>query len=456
MKTATAPKQYLAQVKEQYEDLPYPERNPEDEKWRLNNPFLEALDHLNFYCYEGRNTFTDNFRALVAGGGTGDSTIFLAEQLRHTNAEIVYLDLSRASMQIAQKRAEIRGLKNIQWVHASLLDIPSLNLGAFDHINCSGVLHHLESPEAGLCVLASVLKENGAMALMVYGQYGRTGVYQLQEMLRHLTANAQSKPEKISIARQAIASLPPCNWFQHNRGLFNFEITTGGDAGLYDLLLHPQDRAYTVPQLYELVENCGLKLIDFLMPGGIGKATYNPLSFTQNQALIQAVSTLDMRSRQAVAELMAGTLMMHHFYVGKRIPPKPRADEPDNIPFFWAWVTEEVRREILKGLENALPGEQVLLRNGPRNNAHYISPGPYTAKMAQLIDSARTVGEILDTVRQEYALEDSSATREGLMQEWLKLYEVLNGHDWVLLRHKSVPRFPWAEELQARWKQALS
>ena len=38
--------------------------------------------------------------ALVAGGGTGDATIFLAEQLRHTNARVVHLDLSAASIAI--------------------------------------------------------------------------------------------------------------------------------------------------------------------------------------------------------------------------------------------------------------------------------------------------------------------------------------------------------------------
>ena len=61
----------------------------------------------------------DRVCALVAGGGTGDATIFLAEQLRGTNAEVVHLDMSQASIALAQARAQIRGLDNITWVQKS-------------------------------------------------------------------------------------------------------------------------------------------------------------------------------------------------------------------------------------------------------------------------------------------------------------------------------------------------
>ena len=53
---------------------------------------------------------------IVAGGGTGSVTVFMGEQLNHTNGEIVHLDLSAASMHIAQTRAKIRGLRNIIWI----------------------------------------------------------------------------------------------------------------------------------------------------------------------------------------------------------------------------------------------------------------------------------------------------------------------------------------------------
>ncbi len=141
---------HLPEVRRQYEDLPYPPRDPLDEKTRLIRTWLDELPMINHYCYGGRQTFRDGFRALVAGGGTGDATILLAEQLLGTGAEIVHVDLSAASIDVARRRAGVRGLDNIRWVHESLLGLPALGLGKFDYINCAGVLHHLADPDAGV------------------------------------------------------------------------------------------------------------------------------------------------------------------------------------------------------------------------------------------------------------------------------------------------------------------
>jgi SAM-dependent methyltransferase len=52
--------------------------------------------------------------------------------------------------------------------------------GKFDFVNCIGVLHHLASPLAGLQSLNTVLKPDGGMNLMVYGELGRRGIYDFQ------------------------------------------------------------------------------------------------------------------------------------------------------------------------------------------------------------------------------------------------------------------------------------
>jgi SAM-dependent methyltransferase len=139
----------LAIVQGHYQDYPYPYKNPEDETKRLLVISGEYLGELNHYLYKGKEDFNLGFRALIAGVGTGDSAIYMAEQLKDKNSEMVYLDFSKPSMEIAQKR----GLTNIKWVYDSILNIPKLNLGKFDYINCTGVLHHLKSPPNGLNIL---------------------------------------------------------------------------------------------------------------------------------------------------------------------------------------------------------------------------------------------------------------------------------------------------------------
>ena len=82
---------------------------------------------------------------LIAGGGTGSSACYMGEELRHTNAQvslfplvmmiqpqllqIVYLDFSPASLAIAQQRADIRQLDNVQFLLGSIEQIPHLGLG---------------------------------------------------------------------------------------------------------------------------------------------------------------------------------------------------------------------------------------------------------------------------------------------------------------------------------------
>ena len=179
-KTKTVKSEILKEVQDHYLDYPYPYRDPEDEKTRLMVMYNDYLGSMNHWLFEGKEDFKKGFRILIAGGGTGDSTVYLAEQLKdNKDAEIVYLDFSKNSMKIAQERAKNRGLSNITWINDSILNIPKLKLGKFDYIQCSGVLHHLESPDDGLKILSDSLTDRGGMSVMVYALYGRTGVYQV-------------------------------------------------------------------------------------------------------------------------------------------------------------------------------------------------------------------------------------------------------------------------------------
>merc|ERR1719228_1557635 len=124
----------------QYTEFPYPEFTElrmEDERShyaqapadRLGPVMLVpdlTLENLNHYLFRGEEDFEDNFRVLVAGGGIGDTTMFLAEQLNHTNAQIIYLDFSLESMKIAKWRAGIRYLKSIIFINDRIENIPNL------------------------------------------------------------------------------------------------------------------------------------------------------------------------------------------------------------------------------------------------------------------------------------------------------------------------------------------
>src|SRR3546814_20371030 len=77
------------------------------------------------------------------------------------------------------------------------------------------------------------------MGLMVYGTFGRSGVYPLQAVLRAMVGD-RPLAEQISFTRRLLANLPSTNLFSRNTVLSDH---TGSDAEMVDLLLHRQDRS---------------------------------------------------------------------------------------------------------------------------------------------------------------------------------------------------------------------
>jgi Methyltransferase domain len=125
----------------------------------------------------------------------------------------------------------------------------------FDVIICTGVLHHLAEPDAGLRALRSVLKPDGAMYLLVYAPYGRAGVHMLEEYGRTLSLGTSK--QELKDLYSVLRGLPQHHpLFAAQGGSREF---LDGDL-LADALLNPRHRSYSVPQLFDFLERNHLKL----------------------------------------------------------------------------------------------------------------------------------------------------------------------------------------------------
>lgn len=293
-------------LRAQYEAFPYPARDPADERKRLVTGSPSHLDELNHFVFGGRLNFAEPLEVLVAGGGTGDGTIMIAQQMADAGnpGGVTYLDLSDASRSIAEARARARGLSNVRFLRGSLLDLGGL--GTFDYIDCCGVLHHLDSPPAGLRSLAAALKPGGGIGVMVYAPLGRTGVYPLQAALRAMTGG-MTPTEKVALARRLIGQLPATNWLKRNPFVTDHQAS---DANLYDLLLHSCDRPYTVPELAALAEGAGLAVSALVEP-----ARYEPATWVKDPRVLKRLEGLTWLERAAWAEQVCGSLTKHIAYL---------------------------------------------------------------------------------------------------------------------------------------------
>jgi len=300
--------------KTRYDAYPYPERDPREETQRLLTGSPSSLYEIDHFVFGARRDWSQPFQVLVAGGGTGDGLIMLAQQLTDHAVphEITYIDASRKSMQTARDRAEIRSLENITFLTGDFTqEMPD---GAFDYIDCCGVLHHLPSPLSGLQKLASALTEGGGVGGMVYAPLGRTGVYPLQSAFGAMLADLPY-PDQVAEARQILAFLPKSNWLRRNPFVQDHKI---GDAGLFDLLLHDQDQPFWSDEVISLVTRSGLDFAGFVHAIKYDPAYYLPASKDHRTRS----DALKYPARARVAEELCGSMKNHIFYAVKGKPPE--------------------------------------------------------------------------------------------------------------------------------------
>ncbi|MBI4294159.1 MAG: methyltransferase [Betaproteobacteria bacterium] len=422
---------YLPQVRELYETFPFPARDPATE-----NPSAvpvsptDILGKINHHGFGGRRDFTKGFRALVAGGGTGDAAIFLAAQLRGTDAEVVCLDLSEASLAIARQRAALRKLEQrIRWIHGSILDVARLGLGRFDYISCLGVLHHLADPDEGLRALADVLGEGGAMGLMVYGRYGRLDIYAMQDLMRLINRDEPDLPAQVANLKAALRGLSPAHLLLRGRGREQIEALIANESNIVDTFLHAQDRAYTVPELYRFVEGAGLSVVNFTNFGHVVRLEYEPDIYLADAALKARLAARSLRERQAIAELLHGHMFLHTLYAARPGCRAASFRDPDMVPFFLTVPGAEAAERLRgRGAVKVRLSSRIVLA---------VAPSPPALACLALVDGARPLAEIW---REAAAVlgEDADRVAAAAAAD----LERFNAFNWLCLRHRSCPPPP--------------
>jgi len=237
-------------------------------------------------------------RILVAGCGTVQASVIAYS---NPGSQVVGIDISDTSLGHQRHLRETFGLTNLELYQGDLRDVGKIG-GTFDLIVSTGVLHHMAQPEAGLAALKSVLSPDGAMFIMVYASIGRAGVYLLQDAFRRM--GLTQAPEDVAFVRETLDTLPPGHPVQFYRAC---APDLGYDAGIVDTFLHPQDRAYDVPQILEWVRGAGLGFQSWME-----NARYEPYAHLA-PALVAKLENLPDEERWATVEALLGTAMRHLF-----------------------------------------------------------------------------------------------------------------------------------------------
>lgn len=282
-----------AKVRAQYEENPYP-------RWR-HLPTPTPCDSVETYIAAMLNqppvsTANTSFnpKVLIAGAGTGQHPIFVAQNL--PTAAVLAVDLSRASLAYGIREAAMRDVKNIAFGQGDILQLTGVEQ-EFDLIESMGVLHHMQDPERGLQALVKALKPGGYLRLGLYSEIARRAVTSARQRFasgaygEDLASIRQFRRDLLDAQEEHAVPLWAFNDFYKT-------------SEFRDLAMHVQEHQFTLPALKSLLKRNGLTFLGFSNPSATAALTKMPASQAKRRRCdFQAWERFEKRNPDAFANM---------------------------------------------------------------------------------------------------------------------------------------------------------
>jgi SAM-dependent methyltransferase len=295
-------------VSRQYERYRYPHPIQDLEEWLANNWEWFDPSHAHRVLWPDRE-YKPDLDILIAGCGTNQASVFA---FMNPDAKVLAVDISQPSLDHQQYLKDKHGLFNLELQLLPIEELPSLGRD-FDLVVSTGVLHHMADPQTGMNAVASCLRPDGAMGLMLYAKNGRIGIELLQSVFRDLGLGQNES--SIALVRQTLSLLPAGHPV---RSYLNLAKDLKSDAVLVDTFLHGRERSYTVDDCIDLVTSAGL-----VFQGWFSRAPYYPHDiFAASNEVYPAINALPEPTIWSVMERLH-TVNACHFFMACR-PERPK------------------------------------------------------------------------------------------------------------------------------------
>lgn len=229
------------EVRRQYEEDPYP-------RWTLPLPTMAPAPARAADAGRGQEI-------LIAGCGTGRHAVAVA--WRWPSARILAIDLSRASLAYARRKAREAGLANVDFAQADILELGAIGR-SFDRIEAVGVLHHLADPARGWRTLLTLLRPHGVMRVGLYSALARGAIEQARALVAARGYSATAEGIR-ALRRYVMANGGEPHWRRLLDGSADFYCM----SGCRDLFFHVMEHRATIPQIAAFLRENGLVFLGF-------------------------------------------------------------------------------------------------------------------------------------------------------------------------------------------------
>lgn len=241
-------------VQQQYNHFPYP-------RWReigYNEPsdYASALRQAFPQHVHVLPQTHQPLKALVAGCGTGRHAIRLAKYF--PSLTVTAMDLSHSALAYAATKAQEHASLGINFIQGDLLAAQQLP-EKYDLIECSGVLHHMHNPSAGLKALSDQLKPGGIIKIALYSATARQQITALRQLLG---SQLPKDSDSMRLVREALMQQSlPGNWDSILSSPDFYSL-----SACRDLIFHEQEHVFNVLELPEFLAQANLKWLGMLAP----------------------------------------------------------------------------------------------------------------------------------------------------------------------------------------------
>jgi len=234
-------KEITSCVKNYYNTYNYPLINLYTNRQRKHNlkllSSILSFGHINLDLVSG-------LHVLDAGCGTGEKSILLAKY----GSIVTGIDLSGNQLKNARRIAKEQAVK-IDFIEKDLVSDNLKDLGKFDLIICTGVLHHTNNPTLAFNKLVSQLKEDGVIIIGLYHKYARLR-YRFVRFLIKLFISRSYNSKKI------IRWLDSSNFFAK-------QLSKAPRNSIYDRYVVPHESYHTLREVKDWFKENNLKIIKY-------------------------------------------------------------------------------------------------------------------------------------------------------------------------------------------------
>ncbi|MGF1676233.1 MAG: class I SAM-dependent methyltransferase, partial [Rivularia sp. (in: cyanobacteria)] len=251
----------VEKIRQQFDSAPYP-RISVDESPKDKPNLLYIHNLVTAYYLRNQKVIDTKGKVILdAGCGSGYKSLVLAQA--NPGAKIIGVDISEASVKLAQQRLEYHGFDNTEFHVSFLEDLPKLGM-KFDYINCDDVLYLLPDAVAGLQAMKSVLQPNGIIRVNLHSSLQRANFFRAQNLFKFMGL-MDDNPEdmEIGIVQEIMNALKDGVSLKAQTWNPKYQEDNAKDLILANQLL-VGDKGATIPEFFSLLKAANLEFINMV------------------------------------------------------------------------------------------------------------------------------------------------------------------------------------------------